>query len=135
MNITEPIINDLIPLYAANECSPDTRRLVEEYLQQHPRQAAEIQRILQTSLPRATLPMPNLEETRSLCEARRRLQRQQWLMGLGIFFSLAPFSFFYSEGHSWWLLRDSPRSALVYGVVAAIFWVLYARERRHPRSL
>ena len=135
MNITEPIIHDLIPLYAANECSADTRRLVEEYLQQHPRQAEEIQRILQTPLPRATVSLPNLEEARSLREARRRLQRQQWLMGLGIFFSLAPFSFFYSEGHSWWLLRDSPRSALVYGVVAVVFWVLYARERHHPRSL
>jgi ferric-dicitrate binding protein FerR (iron transport regulator) len=135
MNITEPVINDLIPLYAANECSPDTRRLVEEYLQQHPRRAEEIQQILRTPIPRTTLSLPSLEEARTLQEARRRLKRQQWLMGFAIFFSLAPLSFVYVNGHSWWLLRDSPRSALVYGVVAVVFWVLYARERHHPRSL
>ena len=135
MKITENVIHDLIPLYAANECSPDTRLLVEEYLRQNPGQAAEIQRILQTPLPRTTLSLPNLEETRTLQEARRRLKRQQWLMGLAIFFSLAPLSFIYANGQSWWLLRDSPRSALVYAAIGVVFWALYARERRHPRSL
>ena len=48
MNITKNIINDLIPLYFANECSADTRALVDEYLQQDPEQAAMLRRIAST---------------------------------------------------------------------------------------
>lgn len=39
MNITKNVINDLFPLYAANECSPDTRAPVDEYLKSNPQQA------------------------------------------------------------------------------------------------
>jgi ferric-dicitrate binding protein FerR (iron transport regulator) len=135
MNLTKEIIDDLIPLYAANECSADTRKLVEEYLQQNPQRAEEIKRILQTPLPRAVPPPASLDETRALREARRRLSRQQWLMGAAIFFSLAPLAFFHEDGRTWWLLRDSPKSALIYAALAVVFWVIYAVERRHPRSV
>src|SRR5271168_2583791 len=97
MNVTKQIIDDLIPLYAANECSGDTRALVEEYLQQNPQQAEELRRIMSTPLPGAVPSARNLEETRSFREARRRLRRRNSLMALAIFFSLAPLSFF-SDG-------------------------------------
>ena len=135
MKISKEIIDDLIPLYATNECSAETRKLVEEYLQQNPERAEEIKRILQTPLP-GTLPSPaSLDEMRALREARRRLSRQQWLMGVAIFFSLAPLAFFHENGRTWWLLRDAPGSALVYAILAVVFWVIYANERRHPRSV
>ena len=51
MNVTKDIINDLIPLYVANECSADTRALVDEYLQRNPQQAEELRRIMATSVP------------------------------------------------------------------------------------
>ena len=135
MKITENVINDLIPLYAVNECSPDTRLLVEEYLRQNPARAAEIQRILMTPLPQSQPAGLEQAEVTALREARRRLGRQKWLMGLAIFFSLLPMAFVYANGKSWWLLRDAPGSAAVYGVIALILWVAYARERQHPRSL
>jgi ferric-dicitrate binding protein FerR (iron transport regulator) len=135
MNVTKDIISDLIPLYAANECSGDTRALVEEYLQQNPRQADELRLIMSTPLPGAAPPAKNLEENRSFREARRRLRRRTWLMALAIFFSLAPFSFFYTEGRTWWFLRDAPLNALVYGAVGVVLWILYFVERHHARSL
>jgi len=135
MKVTQDIISDLIPLYAANECSGDTRALVEEYLQQNPRQAEELRLILSTPLPGAVPPAKDLQETRSFREARRRLRRRTWLMALAIFFSLAPFSFLYTDGRLWWFLRDATRSALVYVELGVVFWVLYLVERRRSQSL
>ena len=135
MNVTKEIINDLIPLYAAKECSADTRALVEEYLQRNPQQAEELRRVMTTSV-RADVPsVKSLDEVRSFREARRRLRRRTWLMALAIFFSLAPFSFVWTSGRVWWLLRDAPASAVVYAALGVVFWVIYAVERSRSRSL
>jgi hypothetical protein len=134
MNITKDVIHDLFPLYAANECSPDSRSLVEEYLKSNPQQARELQRVMNTPVPGAPLPTPRLDETRSLLETRRRLRRRSWLLGFAIFFSLAPFSFFWSSDKTWWMLRDAPKSAFAYGVIGILAWVAYAIERRRSRS-
>jgi hypothetical protein len=135
MNITKNIINDLIPLYFANECSADTRALVEEYLQQNPEQGDELRRIINTPVPGTVPPAKNLDEVRAFRQARRRLRRRSWLMALAIFFSLAPFSSFSADdGRSWWFLRDAPRAALVYAAIGVGFWILYAVERSRSRS-
>ena len=135
MNVTKEIINDLIPLYAANECSADTRMLVEEYLQRNPQQAKELRRVMATSVPQAEPCAKGLDEVRSLREARRRLRRRSWLTAFAIFFSLAPLSFVWTGGRVWWLLRDAPGSAIVYAVFGVVFWVIYAVERHRSRSL
>jgi hypothetical protein len=135
MNITKDIINDLIPLYAANECSADTRRLVEEYLQQNPQQADELRRIMSTPIPGTLPPAKSLEETRAFREARRRIRRRAFFMGLAIFFSLAPLSISNINGQVWWCLRDSPGTALIYAAIAVVFWILYAVNRKRSSSL
>jgi hypothetical protein len=135
MNVTKEIINDLIPLYAANECSADTRALVEEYLQRNPQQAEELRRVMETTVPAAVPSTKSLDEVRSFREARRRLRRRSWLMAFAIFFSLAPFSFIWTNGRVWWLLRDAPASAVVYAALGVVFWVIYAVERSRSRSL
>jgi len=135
MNITKDIISDLFPLYAANECSPDTKRLVEEYLQRNPGEAAELRRIVDTAIRLARLPSPGLDEVHSLREARRRLRHRSWLLAAAIFFSLAPFSSFVSGDKSWWMLRDAPNSALAYGIVGALCWLAYGVVRLRSRSL
>lgn len=134
MNITKNIINDLIPLYFANECSADTRALVEEYLQHNPEQAGELRRIINTPVPGPVPPAKNLDEVRAFRQTRRSLRRRSWLMALAIFFSLAPFSFFSADGRSWWFLRDATASALVYAAIGVGFWILYAVERSRSRS-
>jgi ferric-dicitrate binding protein FerR (iron transport regulator) len=135
MNVTKDIIHDLIPLYAANECSADTRALVEDYMRQNPRKAEELRRIMNTPLPGAVPPAKDLAETLSFREARRRLSRRNWLMALAIFFSLAPFSFLYTGGRMWWFLRDARWSALAYAALGVVFWVFYFKERHRSRSL
>jgi hypothetical protein len=90
---------------------------------------------MSTPFPGTVPPAKNLEETRSFREARRRLSRRTWLMALAIFFSLAPFSFFYTDGRLWWFLRDATRSALIYAVIGVVFWILYLAARRRSQSL
>jgi ferric-dicitrate binding protein FerR (iron transport regulator) len=135
MNVTKDVIHDLMPLYAANECSADTRALVQEYLRENPRQAAELDRIVNTPISGAVPPAKGLDEVRAFREARRRLRRRSSVMALAIFFSLAPFSFFSTGERTWWMLRDAPGSALVYAGLAAVFWILYALDRRRSQSL
>ena len=135
MNVTKEIINDLIPLYVAKECSADTRAVVEDYLQRNPQQAEELRRVIETSVPQGVPSAKSLDEVRSFREARRRLRRRSWLMAFAIFFSLAPFSFVWTSGRVWWLLRDAPASAVVYAALGALFWVIYAVDRSRSRSL
>lgn len=135
MNVTNDIINDLIPLYAANECSADTRALVEEYLQRNPRQAEELRRIMNAPVPGAMPAPQDLGEAQAFREARRRLRLRSWLMGLAIFFSLAPFSFISTDTMSWWMLRDAPKSAAIYVAIGVVLWIISAVERRRSRSL
>ncbi len=135
MNITNDIINDLIPLYLANECSADTRALVEDYLKENPAQAVALRRIMETPVPGAVPPAKALFETQAFREARRRLRRRSWLMALAICFSLAPFSFVYDHGKLWILFREAPVTAVVYLVLAVVCWTGYGVVRRNARSL
>ena len=135
MNMTENIVNDLIPLYVVNECSADTRALVEEYLLSHPQRADEVRRMMATTIPSATASPKSSDEMRAFRKARRRLRRRSWLMAVAIFFSLTPFSFAWSSGKTWWVLRDAPGTALVYASLAVGLWGLYAIERWRSRDI
>lgn len=135
MNATKDIINDLLPLYVSNECSADTRALVEEYMQRNPQQADEFRRLMDTPVPGFAPRSKGLEEVRAFREARRRLRRRSTLMACAIFFSLAPLSFLSIDGRTWWMLRDAPQSALIYAVIGVALWSLYAVGRRRSQSL
>jgi hypothetical protein len=135
MNISKQIITDLIPLYAANECSADTRALVEEYLRGNPKEAAELQRIISTPIPRGAPAVKDLGEAQAFREARRRLRLRSWLMGLALFFSLTPFSCVSTDNFSWWMLRDAPGAAAAYGMLGVVLWIIYGVQRSRARSL
>ena len=133
MNITKNVITDLYPLYAENECSADTRALVEEYLRANPAHAEELRRIMTTSLPPVRLTQAQLDEAAALRKARRALRLRGTVMGFAIFFSLCPFSVQHTEGKTHWLFLDSPLQALLFGGIAIALWFLYAAMKRHSR--
>ena len=135
MNITKDIINDLLPLYVVNECSADSRALVGDYLRQHPKEAAELLRIMSTTVLRTAPLAARLDEMESLRRARRLVRRRAWLMAPAIFFSLAPFSFAYTGGRTYWFLLEAPKAALVYGALGVVFWIAYFVVRHRSRSL
>ena len=135
MNITKNVITDLYPLYAENECSADTRGLVEEYLGANPGHAEELRRIMAASLPPSRLSQPQLDETASLRKARRAVRLRGTVMGFAIFFSLAPFSVFHTAGKTHWVLVESPLIALLYAGVGFCLWLTYAAIKRRSRIL
>ena len=135
MNVTKEIIADLFPLYQEKECSAETRALVEEYCRRHPQDAQEFHRIASTSLPRGTPSARDLGEAQSLREARRVVRRRSWVLGFAIFFSLVPFSIIVNDERTFWLLRDSPRTALIYGALALVLWAVWTFMRNRSRIL
>jgi len=60
MEITRNIIIDLLPLYAADEVSPDTRALVDEYLETDPELARLARRLADNQKP-LEIPPPKSE--------------------------------------------------------------------------
>ena len=130
MNATKEIITDLFPLYVANECSKDSRAVVEEYLRDNPGQAEELKRIMNMPVPGSKAKLAGSEEVRSLREARRRVRRQSFVLGLAIFFSLVPFSLLLTGGRIYWVFRESPSTAVVYGVLGIVCWGAYFLMRR-----
>lgn len=135
MNVTREVIKDLLPLYQEGEVSPDTRRLVEEYLktdselrdqmaaptfgQQRLRVEGEVDQALAT-----------LERT------KRVLRRQKWLQFFALLLTLAPLTSYGTGGQiKFMVLRDAPWSLLPLWGGAAIFWFLYLKSRRSKVSL
>jgi len=135
MEITRNVIIDLLPLYVAGECSPDTQHLVEAFLQTDPDLKQQAQQLAANLLP-ATVP-PEFKsdaELKSLKKTRRRLKMRSFLLGFAIFFSLVPFSFGKVDGVSFFMLTDSPGSALIYGSIGIGFWIAYFLLRRRLRD-
>jgi len=50
MNVTRNVVLDLIPLYAANELSEDSRRIVEDFLKTDPELAALVKKMAANGL-------------------------------------------------------------------------------------
>lgn len=126
MNVSIDVINDLLPLYAANECSADSRRLVEEYLRSHPEAGALMADAMRSAL-RPPLPLGGADdaEREALARTQRLLRLRSWFMPLAIFFTMVPFSFIVSNGTFRWLFAESPVHIAIYETIAIMLWILY----------
>lgn len=135
MTIHDDIARDLLPLYAANECSAESRKVVEEYLCVHPEAAAAMADAARTLLrgPIPTSPGGDLER-RALARTQRLLRQRTYFLSLAIFFSLMPFSFTFSNGSVSWLITGAPTHAGMYAVVGAGLWIAYLFTRRNLRE-
>lgn len=136
MNVTREVIMDLIPIYLAGECSPATRALVEEYLQQDPELRAQIGKGL-TMAPLPSLP-PDLE-LRSLRRTRGLIGWQRWLFGLAIVFTVLPFSSDFTIKHgrlteARFYGLEHPEFAILSLAIALCLWIAYYVMRRRLRT-
>ncbi len=136
MNITKDIINDLLPLYFSEECSPDTKKLVDEYLKANPAFAEQVKHFSQHTLPDAIpYPLTKEDEMNTLIKTKRLIQRRTYLMAFAIFCSLVPFSVWHTGGKTYWLFIESPTSALIYAMLGILFWAGYFITKRKTRRL
>jgi len=133
MNVTQDVILDLLPLYFSAEASADSRRLVDEYFAEHPSFAVKARESAAESGGGA-LP-PDRVELRGLLEAKRRVRQRSYLMGAAIFFTIAPLSFVYHDGAFFFMMRESPVSAVAYGAVGLLLWIVYAVIRWKNRVI
>lgn len=130
MKVTREVIKDLLPLYQEGEVSPDTRRLVEEYLAMDSElrdQMTDPAFGQQRLLVRAEIdpPLATLERT------KRALRRQKWLQFFALLLTLVPFTSYGTGGQlKFMVLRDAPLSLIPLWGGAAILWAYYLKSRR-----
>lgn len=123
MTVTRQVIEDLLPLYEANEASPDTRRLVEDYLALHPE--------VRTTSSRLEFTLPPVEpaselEKRAIEHTQKWLGRRNTILGLAIFFNIAPLTIaFHGKSIDFLLYRDQPWLAGALFVAAAVLWAVF----------
>jgi hypothetical protein len=90
------VVRDLLPLYVAGEASPDSVKLVDRVG----------------------------GERVALVRIREAVRTRSVLLGIAIFLTLAPFSFFYAGGQvKLFALRDAPGMAIPALVAGAGCWV------------
>lgn len=136
MDVTRDIVIDLLPLYVAGECSQDTKHLVAEYLQTHPDLKQQAQQMAANLLPDTTPQrLKKDDELKSLQKTRRLLRLRSVLLAGAIFFSLVPFSFGNINGTTFFMLTDSPGSAMICGGIGIGFWFAWYILRRNMSDL
>jgi anti-sigma factor RsiW len=135
MNVTRNVIVDLLPAYAAGESHPDTARLVEHWLASDAglaREAAAL-RDMDESLRSRQAPLRAEHELLALRRTRLALRVRSTLLGLAIFFTLYPFSFYFDGAQVHWVvLRNLGLTVSVFAVAVAMWlgWFLFAARMR-----
>lgn len=131
MKVTQDVIIDLLPLYYEKEASPDTIKLVETYLNEHPKFAEELAASKELNID---IPLTMENDLTALTQTKKLLKLRSFLFGFAIFFSAIPFSF---GDVSWseiegphWLWINFPEGAIACGVVGIILWISYYRLQR-----
>jgi hypothetical protein len=134
MKITRDVVADLWPAYESGEASADTRVLVEDFLRQDP----ELGRILRDEtghgldLAEAPAPPPDADKA-AVVRTQRLIRRQQWLMGLALFFTMLPVTSIHTDRLRFILWRDLPEIAVASLLAAAGLWLAYVGAGRRLR--
>jgi hypothetical protein len=144
MTITEPVINDLLPVYFSGEASADTKALVDTFFASHPvfgdrarrEWTASLAPSLGATIPSA--PVVPTAELRSLRRTRRVLGVQRWLFAAALACTLMPASVAIritngrpTSAHL--LAPDYPVATVALLVSAGICWSAYLWLRRGLR--
>lgn len=129
--LSRDVVRDLWYLVESGEASADSRALVEEQLAADPGLAAELRAAsLAPRLPE-TPPPPPEGEREALERTRRRLSVRTQCFAVALFFTLLPFSILVRDGEIVFLLvRDAPKIAVIWWLVAAVMWGFYVRIRK-----
>ena len=140
MNVTREVVTALLPIYFAGEASRDTKALVEDYFRQDPdfehiaRKAATPLETLRAAAPIAA---SSEKEKRDMESVLWGLRRRKWLFGVGLFLTLTPLSFDFTNGHiASLMVRNAPWHAAFDWSLAAVLWFLITLPiyRRHAGS-
>lgn len=127
--ITKDVILDLLPLYEAGEGSADTRRVVEDYLREHP-DIASTHTGTDTMLKSMGSGHVERDRRKTLERTRGLLLRRQTFFGLALGCTLMSFTFaFEGTRMTWFMWRDAPTQAGMLMAVGIGCWIGYFRTR------
>ena len=119
LEVTQPIISDLWPIYASGEASAETRALVESFLAADPVFAQSLNESSRLALGTATGPELSPDhELQTLTKVKRRLRGHPWMLQLAMVFSMLAFGRIVSDT-SW---DVSPRNFIILASIAGVFW-------------
>lgn len=139
MKVTRDVINDLMPLYLADEASTDTRALVEEFLRQDQDLARTVDALRAKPLPELPIALRPTQEKEILIMTKRLLRLRGILLGVAIFLTMFPLSFRFDNGRvTWSFLQDVPLQGAVLvflGAIACWGGFLYVRRRLQGTGL
>jgi hypothetical protein len=120
MNVTREVINDLWPVYAAEEASADTRALVEEFLRQDLEFAGLLKGCGEESLLRHVIPaLPADREAQALLRTKRLLHG--WPFFGAIIFSCYSLVRIILDT----LSNVSPINSIVTASFAVVVWIAF----------
>ena len=81
MEISRNVILDLLPLYIADEASPETRALVDEYLEGDPELANIVQKLSNSEVLK-DVPIPITKEHEMEAYEEAKLQQRRYIITL-----------------------------------------------------
>lgn len=121
MKVTRDVIVDLWPLYSSGEASPDTRALVEAFLDGDPAFANELRR--EVPLSEGVVMMGNEadQEMKTFLKAKRRVLGYPMLLMFAMMFTCMAFGRIVADT-SW---DVSPSGFIATAVIALGFWVAF----------
>lgn len=119
-NVTRDIISDLYVLYSSGDATADSRRMVEEFLNQDPEFAASLKESGGT-IPSLPAPIPPAHELKTLDRVKRRLTGPIWLLQLAMIMSCLAFGRIVSDTS----FDVSPRNFIITAAIAACFWIAF----------
>jgi len=119
-NVTRDIISDLYVLYSSGDATPDSRRLVEEFLSQDPELATSLKESGGT-IPILPAPLPPAHELKTLDRIKRRLSGPIWLLQLAMIMSGLAFGRIISDTS----FDVSPRRFIITAAIALSFWIAF----------
>lgn len=136
MKVTREVILDLLPLYLTTEGSEDTRALVKSFLEQDQEFAQLVnEKPNELLVAKTSVPLTKERELKTLERTNTMLKLRSLLLGIAIFFSVAPFTSYYSSsGSSWSMLRDFPAGAIACAIMALSTWIGYFALMRKLRT-
>jgi len=133
MQITREIIQDLLPLYLAEEVSMETREMIDEYLETDVKLAKIVEKAqLVPQSAEFIDPMELDDEIKTFRKVQRKMIQKHWFtqyyifLGLSIFFTLA------------WVVTiffEVSRMGFPTFAVASLFWVALINVNEHINKM
>ncbi|GAB1471461.1 hypothetical protein MASR2M66_23390 [Chloroflexota bacterium] len=129
MKITRDVITDLLPVYLAGEASEDTRKLVDDFLQEDP-QFAELITEHNQPFEKPIINISKENEMKTLENTKSLLRKRSLYLAFAIVFTLSTVSVKFDANGIQWMWADSPIVAVVFLAVGVLMWVNYVRTNR-----